>query len=79
VGRLEKSGFVKRKADANDRRFTVITPSKAVEEFLKKKLPVLTIHPLAEVLARANTSEREEILRGVRALRRVADKSTKEN
>jgi len=34
---------------------------------------------LAEVLARANAAEREEILRGVRALRRVADESTKEN
>jgi DNA-binding MarR family transcriptional regulator len=79
VDRLEKRGFVKRKADPNDRRFTVVTPSKAVEEFLKKKLPALTIHPLAEVLARANASQREEIVRGVRALRRVADESTKEN
>lgn len=79
VDRLEKRGFVKRKADPNDRRFTVITPSKAVEEFLKRKLPELTIHPLAEVLARANAAEREEILRGVRALRRVADESTKDN
>lgn len=79
VDRLEKRGFVKRKAHPNDRRFTVITPSKAVEEFLKKKLPVLTINPLAEVLARANAGEREEILRGVRTLRRAVDESTKEN
>jgi DNA-binding MarR family transcriptional regulator len=79
VDRLEKRGFLKRKADPNDRRFTVITTSKAVEEFLKKKLPALTIHPLAEVLARASASEREEIVRGVRVLRRIVDGSAKKN
>jgi len=77
VDRLEKRGFLKRKPDPNDRRFTLITPSNAVEEFLKKKLPALTIHPLAEVLARTSAAEREEILRGVRALRRVVDGSAK--
>lgn len=73
VDRLEKRGFLKRKADPNDRRFTVITPSKQVEDFLKKKLPMLTIHPLVEVLGDASLSEREEILRGVRALRRLVE------
>jgi DNA-binding MarR family transcriptional regulator len=76
VDRLERRGLVWRKADPIDRRFTVITPSKAVEEFLKKKLPTLTIHPLVEVLTRANASEREEIVRGVRALRRIAEGQT---
>ncbi len=79
VDRLEKRGFLKRKPDPNDRRFSVITPSKAVEEFLKKRLPALTIHPLVEVLAGASASERQEILRGVRVLRRHTDGSTKEN
>jgi DNA-binding MarR family transcriptional regulator len=78
VDRLEKRGLLKRRADPNDRRLTVITPSKAVEEFLKKKLPALTLHPLVEVLARANVSDREEILRGVRALRRAVDDQEKE-
>lgn len=74
VDRLEKRGFLKRKPHPNDRRFTVITPSKQVQEFLEKKLPILAIHPLVEVLGKASVSEREEILRGVRALRRLAEK-----
>ena len=73
VDRLEKRGFVRRKPDPNDRRFTVITPSKHVEDFLKKKMPVLAIHPLLEILRKATASEREEILRGTRALRRLSD------
>jgi len=73
VDRLEKRGFVCRKPDANDRRFTIITPSHAVEEFLQKKLPVLAIHPLADGLARASLSERDEILRGLRRLRHLLE------
>lgn len=69
VDRLERRGFVRRKTDPNDRRFTAITPSKAVEDFLQNKLPMLSIHPLAKVLARAKVSERDEILQGLRRLR----------
>jgi DNA-binding MarR family transcriptional regulator len=73
VDRLEKRGFVRRKHDPNDRRFTVITPSKNVEVFLKKKMPVLAIHPLLEALKRATALERDEIAQGTRALRKLVD------
>jgi DNA-binding MarR family transcriptional regulator len=73
VDRLEKRGFVRRKPDSNDRRFTVITPSKNVEDFLKKKMPLLAIHPLLEVLKRATALERDEIARGTRALRKLVE------
>ncbi len=73
VDRLERRGFVRRKTDANDRRFTVITPSKAVEDFLQNTLPMLSIHPLAKVLASATISERDEVLRGLRRLRSLLE------
>jgi len=79
VDRLEKRGFVKRKPSPDDRRFTVITPSKQVEEFLKKKLPMLTIHPLVEVLGKASVSEREAILGGLRALRKLVESRKEDN
>jgi len=79
VDRLEKRGFLKRKADPDDRRFTVITPSKQVEEFLKKRLPTLTIHPLVDVLSKASLSEREEILGGLCALRRILESQKRDN
>lgn len=72
VDRLQKRGLVQRKSDPEDRRFTVITPSRAVHEFLKEKLPLLAIHPLIGILHRANATEREDIARGLRTLRRLA-------
>lgn len=79
VERLEKRGFLKRKADPDDRRFTIITPSKQVEEFLKKRLPTLTLHPLVDVLSKSSLSEREEILGGLRALRRLVEGQKRDN
>jgi DNA-binding MarR family transcriptional regulator len=79
VDRLEKRGFLKRKPSPDDRRFTVITPSKQVQEFLKKKLPTLTIHPLVEVLGKASLSEKKEILGGLRALRRLVESRKEDN
>jgi MarR family transcriptional regulator, organic hydroperoxide resistance regulator len=79
VDRLEQRGFLKRKPSPDDRRFTVITPSKQVQEFLKKKLPMLTIHPLVEVLGKASLSEQEVILGGLRALRRLVESRKEDN
>ncbi|HLH08626.1 MAG TPA: MarR family transcriptional regulator [Terriglobales bacterium] len=76
VDRLQKRGFLLRRVDSKDRRYTVITPSKPVQDFMRKRIPVLTLHPLADVLKLASSSEREEILRGVRVLRRLMEQST---
>jgi DNA-binding MarR family transcriptional regulator len=71
VDRLEKRGMVKRQADAEDRRFSRIMPSAAVQTYVRETLPNLTLHPLARALARANSADRAMILAGIRALRRV--------
>lgn len=74
VDRLEKQGLVERKPYAGDGRISVITASKVVRDFLRDTLPSLTIHPLVEALRRAKPAERNQILDGLRTLRRVVEK-----
>ena len=74
VNRLEKRGLVERQPNLDDRRHTRITVSVEVREFLEKRYPVIAAHPLFDVLRRAEVSERNAIMTGVRALRRLLDK-----
>jgi len=74
VDRLEKRGLVERQPNLDDRRHTRITVSVEVREFLEKRYPVIAAHPLFDVLRRAEVSERNAIMTGVRALRRLLDK-----
>ena len=71
VDRLEKRGMLKRHANATDRRHTRIVASAEVREFMEKKYPVIAASPLLTVLCRATPGERDAVLRGVRALRRL--------
>ena len=41
---------------------------------MEKRYPVIAAHPLFDVLRRAEVSERNAIMTGVRALRRLLDK-----
>jgi DNA-binding MarR family transcriptional regulator len=69
VDRLENRGLVKRDTHKTDRRLTVITVSRAVQDFMQKTLPALTIHPLVEALQLARPADRTIILEGLRKLR----------
>ena len=74
VDRLEMQGLLARKADTNDGRISLISASKAVRDYMRDTLPGLTIHPLVEALRRAKPGERNQIVEGLRTLRRVVEK-----
>jgi DNA-binding MarR family transcriptional regulator len=71
VDRLEKRGMLKRHANPTDRRHTRIVASAEVREFMEKKYPVLAASPLLTLLRRATPGERDQVVRGVRALRQL--------
>jgi DNA-binding MarR family transcriptional regulator len=71
VDRLEKRGFVKRQVLEQDRRVTLITVSKPVRDFLDKREPELTLHPLLSALKRATPAERLTIQKGIETLERL--------
>jgi DNA-binding MarR family transcriptional regulator len=74
VDRLEKRGFVARKSLETDKRVTQIYPSPSVREFLQKRAPALTLHPLARALKKALPAEQRAILNGVTLLEKLLTK-----
>ena len=73
VDRLGKKGLLARQSDKKDRRLSLIVPSRQVRDYVRNKLPALTIHPLEEALRRTRPAERAAILDGLRILRRVVE------
>lgn len=73
VDRLVKKGLLVRQSDKKDRRLSLIVPSRQVRNYVRNKLPALTIHPLLEALRRTRPAERAAILGGLRILRRVVE------
>ena len=71
VDRLERRGMLARTTNQQDQRFTHIAVSKIVRDFMGKKAPMITAHPLAEALASATPSRRNSILKGLKELRRL--------
>jgi DNA-binding MarR family transcriptional regulator len=71
VDRLEKRGFLNRKVLESDHRVTQITVSKAVREFLEKRAPDLTLHPLLNALRKATKAERIVVRQGLETLERL--------
>jgi DNA-binding MarR family transcriptional regulator len=63
--RLIRQGLMERRTHPTDRRVSLLVPSRAVRDFLTKRMPELTLHPLVEALQRATVSQREEIVRSV--------------
>ncbi len=74
VDRLEKQGFVERQADEADLRLSKLVVSEQVRKYLRDTWPSLEMHPLAEALSAATQTERQVIIQGVRALRRVLER-----
>jgi DNA-binding MarR family transcriptional regulator len=73
VDRLVKKGLLARQSDKKDRRLSLIVPSRQVRDYVRNKLPALTIHPLQEALRRTRPDERAAILDGLRTLRRAVE------
>lgn len=75
VDRLEKRGMAERKVDTKDRRFTKIVASQVVQDYVKKTMPSVLLHPIVEALERAKPAQREMIMEGCRLLRRLIDET----
>jgi len=73
VDRLEKRGLVARQPDAKDGRFSRIVVTEPVRNFVRDRLPELTMQPLIAALRRVEPRERTKIVAGLRALRRALD------
>ena len=75
VDRLAKSGFVKRQAGETDRRLTKIAIADHVREYMRSTWPSLELNPLTVALRSATPAEREQVLQGIRTLRRLLERS----
>jgi DNA-binding MarR family transcriptional regulator len=75
VDRLQKRALVQRRTDQADKRVTRIALTRTVRDFVRNKLPGLTIHPLVESLGRARVAQRQAIVKGLKALRSILEKA----
>ena len=73
VDRLVKRGLVNRQAGETDRRLTKIAVADHVREYMRDKWPSLELNPLTEALRAATPAERQQVLQGVRTLRRLLE------
>ena len=74
VDRLEKQGLLRRQTDESDLRASRIVVADQVREFMRDRWPSLQVHPLAEALRAASPAERQEVLQGIRTLRRLLER-----
>jgi DNA-binding MarR family transcriptional regulator len=75
VDRLQTRGMVVRRRDEADGRATVIVPSAMVRDFMANRMPELAISPLTKALRGASKSEQATVLRGLRKLRALTERS----
>jgi DNA-binding MarR family transcriptional regulator len=75
VDRLQARGMVVRQKDESDGRATVIAPSSPVRDFLSNRMPELIMSPLTEALRDATDSEKATVLRGLKKLRALVERS----
>lgn len=71
VDRLQKRGFIERRADAKDGRISRVHPTNIVKEFIREEIPALRRRPLEAALGRANQAERAAIGNALRRLREL--------
>jgi DNA-binding MarR family transcriptional regulator len=76
VDRLEKRGLVTRKISEKDRRVTQIVASPTVRDFLQKRLPRLTLHPLTRALKSGTPAQRSAIQKGLATLEELLRNSS---
>jgi DNA-binding MarR family transcriptional regulator len=75
VDRLQARGMVVRQKDELDGRATVIAPSSEVRDFLANRMPELAMSPLTEALGDATDSEKATVLRGLKKLRALVERT----
>jgi DNA-binding MarR family transcriptional regulator len=75
VDRLEKRGIVARRGDAVDGRMSMIFPTPAVTEFVRKQIPALSRRPLEAALDGIAQAERAGIAEAIRRLRMLLEES----
>lgn len=73
VDRLEKRGMVERHTLETDRRVTQVRVSKVVLDFMRRRAPELTLHPLVDALRHASAEERRAVRTGLDTLERLLD------
>ena len=61
VDRLEKRGMVERRSDPEDGRVARIYPTAVVLNFVRVRIPALTLGPVEKALGRATKEERKRI------------------
>lgn len=72
VDRLQARGLLRRQRSRDDGRVSRIVLSQAVRDFMASKATELIAQPLARALEQAMPAERRAILKGLKALRRMA-------
>ena len=73
VDRLQARGIVERRPHARDRRFTQVRVTKVVRDFMQKRAPELTLHPLLAALESASVADRKAVQVGLDTLERLLD------
>lgn len=73
VDRLERRGMVERHTLEEDRRVTQVRVSAAVRDFMRRRAPELTLHPLVDALRRASAEERRAVRVGLDTLEGLLD------
>jgi DNA-binding MarR family transcriptional regulator len=71
VDRLVKRGMAERRSDPEDGRVARIYPAAVVLEFIRDRIPALTMGPLERALGRATREERAAINNALRRLREL--------
>jgi DNA-binding MarR family transcriptional regulator len=74
VDRLARRGLVKRQTGEKDRRLTKIAVADQVRKYMRDQWPSLELNPLTQALRAATPAEREQVVRGVRTLRRLLER-----
>src|SRR5262249_25517295 len=74
VDRLVKGGLGERQAGETDRRLTKIAVAGRVREYMRSTWPSLELNPLKEALRAATPAERQQVLQGIRTLRRLLER-----
>jgi MarR family transcriptional regulator, organic hydroperoxide resistance regulator len=73
VDRLVKRGMVERRSDPADGRVARIYPTTVVVQFIRDRIPALTLGPLERALKRATREERAAIDNALRWLRELLE------
>lgn len=73
AARLVEKGLLTRQPHPTDGRATILVASAPVRNFLRNRMPKLTLSPLVTALSKASDSDRRQILRALQKLRTLVE------